>query len=240
MEYNKSYNYNMQGNVIDFPATFAKVMRNVYGWMSCGLLMTALTAMIVAGHPNIIYAIATNKLLLWGLFGAEIGLVLWLSARINSMSSMTAGLMFATYAILNGVTMSFIFLAYTMESIASTFFTTAGTFAIMSFIGFITKKDLSGIGKILTMLLIGLVIATIVNIFVASSGLSLILNYVGVFVFVGLTAYDTQKIKMLVHEATMYGNEEQTNKLALMGSLTLYLDFINLFLYLLRFLGNRK
>ena len=184
--------------------------------------MTALTAMIVAGHPNIIYAIATNKLLLWGLFGAEIGLVLWLSARINSMSSMTAGLMFATYAILNGVTMSFIFLAYTMESIASTFFTTAGTFAIMSFIGFITKKDLSGIGKILTMLLIGLVIATIVNIFVASSGLSLILNYVGVFVFVGLTAYDTQKIKMLVHEATMYGNEEQTNKLALMGSLTLY------------------
>ena len=182
----------MQGNVIDFPATFAKVMRNVYGWMSCGLLMTALTAMIVAGHPNIIYAIATNKLLLWGLFGAEIGLVLWLSARINSMSSI------------------------------------------------ITKKDLSGIGKILTMLLIGLVIATIVNIFVASSGLSLILNYVGVFVFVGLTAYDTQKIKTLVHEATMYGDEEQTNKLALMGSLTLYLDFINLFLYLLRFLGNRK
>lgn len=240
MEYNKSYNYNMQGNVIDFPATFAKVMRNVYGWMSCGLLMTALTAMIVAGHPNIIYAIATNKLLLWGLFGAEIGLVLWLSARINSMSSMTAGLTFAAYAILNGVTMSFIFLAYTMESIASTFFTTAGTFAIMSFIGFITKKDLSGIGKILTMLLIGLVIATIVNIFVASSGLSLILNYVGVFVFVGLTAYDTQKIKTLVHEATMYGDEEQTNKLALMGSLTLYLDFINLFLYLLRFLGNRK
>lgn len=230
----------MQGNVIDFPATFAKVMRNVYGWMSCGLLMTALTAMIVAGHPNIIYAIATNKLLLWGLFGAEIGLVLWLSARINSMSSMTAGLMFAAYAILNGVTMSFIFLAYTMESIASTFFTTAGTFAIMSFIGFITKKDLSGIGKILTMLLIGLVIATIVNIFVASSGLSLILNYVGVFVFVGLTAYDTQKIKTLVHEVTMYGDEEQTNKLALMGSLTLYLDFINLFLYLLRFLGNRK
>ena len=230
----------MQGNVIDFPATFAKVMRNVYGWMSCGLLMTALTAMIVAGHPNIIYAIATNKLLLWGLFGAEIGLVLWLSARINSMSSMTAGLMFAAYAILNGVTMSFIFLAYTMESIASTFFTTAGTFAIMSFIGFITKKDLSGIGKILTMLLIGLVIATIVNIFVASSGLSLILNYVGVFVFVGLTAYDSQKINTLVHEDTMYGDEEQTNKLALMGSLTLYLDFINLFLYLLRFLGNRK
>ena len=145
MEYNKSNNYNLHGEVIDFPATFAKVMRNVYGWMSCGLLMTALTAMVVAGQPDIIYAIATSKLLMWGLFGAEIGLVLWLTARINSMSSMTAGLMFAAYAILNGVTMSFIFLAYTMESIASTFFITAGTFAAMSAVGYFTKKDLSGV-----------------------------------------------------------------------------------------------
>lgn len=240
MEYNKSYNYNLQGEVIDFPATFAKVMRNVYGWMSCGLLMTALTAMVVAGQPDIIYAIATSKLLMWGLFGAEIGLVLWLTARINTMSSLTAGLMFAAYAILNGVTMSFIFLAYTMESIASTFFITTGTFAAMSAVGYFTKKDLSGVGRVLTMLLIGLIIATLVNFFVASSGFALVLNYIGVFVFVGLTAYDTQKIKNLVHEASMYGDEEQTTKLALMGSLTLYLDFINLFLYLLRFMGNRK
>lgn len=240
MEYNKSNNYNLQGEVIDFPATFAKVMRNVYGWMSCGLLMTALTAMVVAGQPDIIYAIATSKLLMWGLFGAEIGLVLWLTARINSMSSMTAGLMFAAYAILNGVTMSFIFLAYTMESIASTFFITAGTFAAMSAVGYFTKKDLSGVGRVLTMLLIGLIIATLINFFVASSGFALVLNYIGVFIFVGLTAYDTQKIKALVHEASMYGDEEQTTKLALMGSLTLYLDFINLFLYLLRFMGNRK
>ena len=240
MEYNKSNNYNLHGEVIDFPATFAKVMRNVYGWMSCGLLMTALTAMVVAGQPDIIYAIATSKLLMWGLFGAEIGLVLWLTARINSMSSMTAGLMFAAYAILNGVTMSFIFLAYTMESIASTFFITAGTFAAMSAVGYFTKKDLSGVGRVLTMLLIGLIIATLVNFFVASSGFALVLNYIGVFIFVGLTAYDTQKIKALVHEASMYGDDEQTTKLALMGSLTLYLDFINLFLYLLRFMGNRK
>ena len=240
MEYNKSYNYNLQGEVIDFPATFAKVMRNVYGWMSCGLLMTALTAMVVAGQPDIIYAIATSKLLMWGLFGAEIGLVLWLTARINTMSSLTAGLMFAAYAILNGVTMSFIFIAYTMESIASTFFITAGTFAAMSAVGFFTKKDLSGVGRVLTMLLIGLIIATLVNFFVVSSGFALVLNYIGVFIFVGLTAYDTQKIKILVHEASMYGDEEQTTKLALMGSLTLYLDFINLFLYLLRFMGNRK
>lgn len=240
MEYNKSYNYNLQGEVIDFPATFAKVMRNVYGWMSCGLLMTALTAMVVAGQPDIIYAIATSKLLMWGLFGAEIGLVLWLTARINTMSSLTAGLMFAAYAILNGVTMSFIFLAYTMESIASTFFITAGTFAAMSAVGYFTKKDISGVGRVLTMLLIGLIIATLVNFFVASSVFALVLNYIGVFIFVGLTAYDTQKIKALVHEASMYGDEEQTTKLALMGSLTLYLDFINLFLYLLRFMGNRK
>lgn len=240
MEYNKSYNYNLQGEVIDFPATFAKVMRNVYGWMSCGLLMTALTAMVVAGQPDIIYAIATSKLLMWGLFGAEIGLVLWLTARINTMSSLTAGLMFAAYAILNGVTMSFIFLAYTMESIATTFFITAGTFAAMSAVGYFTKKDLSGVGRVLTMLLIGLIIATLVNFFVASSGFALVLNYIGVFIFVGLTAYDTQKIKNLVNEASMYGDEEQTTKLALMGSLTLYLDFINLFLYLLRFMGNRK
>ena len=240
MEYNKSYNYNLQGGVTDFPATFAKVMRNVYGWMSCGLLMTALTAMVVAGQPDIIYAIATSKLLMWGLFGAEIGLVLWLTARINTMSSLTAGLMFAAYAILNGVTMSFIFLVYTMESIASTFFITAGTFAAMSAVGYFTKKDLSGVGRVLTMLLIGLIIATLVNFFVASSRFALILNYIGVFIFVGLTAYDTQKIKALVHEASMYGDEEQTTKLALMGSLTLYLDFINLFLYLLRFMGNRK
>lgn len=240
MEYNKSYNYNLQGEVIDFPATFAKVMRNVYGWMSCGLLMTALTAMVVAGQPDIIYAIATSKLLMWGLFGAEIGLVLWLTARINTMSSLTAGLMFAAYAILNGVTMSFIFLAYTMESIASTFFITAGTFAAMSAVGYFTKKDLSGVGRVLTMLLIDLIIATLVNYFVASSGFALVLNYIGVFIFVGLTAYDTQKIKNLVHEASMYGDEEQTTKLALLGSLTLYLDFINLFLYLLRFMGNRK
>ena len=240
MEYNKSYNYNLQGEVIDFPATFAKVMRNVYGWMSCGLLMTALTAMVVAGQLDIIYAIATSKLLMWGLFGAEIGLVLWLTARINTMSSLTAGLMFAAYAILNGITMSFIFLAYTMESIASTFFITAGTFAAMSAVGYFTKKDLSGVGRVLTMLLIGLIIATLVNFFVASSGFALVLNYIGVFIFVGLTAYDTQKIKNLVNEASMYGDEEQTTKLALMGSLTLYLDFINLFLYLLRFMGNRK
>ena len=239
MEYNKSYNYN-QGNATDVPSVFAKVMRNVYTWMACGLAMTALAALIVADSPGLVYTIVTNKLLFWGLLGGELGLVLWLSARIAKMSFVTAGIMFALYAILNGITMSYIFMAYTMESIATTFFTTAGTFAVMSVIGYVVKKDLSGMGRFLIMLLVGLIIASVVNIFVASSGLALILNYVGVIIFVGLTAYDTQKIKLFVQEASYYGSEENTNKVALIGSLTLYLDFVNLFLYLLRFMGNRK
>lgn len=235
----RNYDYGTQGSYA-LPETFAKVMRNVYAWMSCGLAMTALTAMYVAGNLSIIEAIATNRLLMWLLFGSEIGLVIWLSSSINKISSMTAGLIFAAYAVLNGVTMSFIFLAYTMESIATTFFTTAGTFAAMSVIGYVTKKDLSGLGRILTMLLIGLIIATVVNIFVGNSGFALILNYVGVAIFVGLTAYDTQKIKQMVEQSCMYGDDDQTTKLALLGSLTLYLDFINLFLHLLRLFGNRK
>lgn len=240
MEYDNSFDYELQNRGVDFSATFAKVMRNVYLWMACGLAMTALTAYFVAGQDEIIYAIATNKLLFWGLLIGEVGLVLWLSARINKMSSMTAGILFAAYAILNGVTMSVILLVYTMESIASAFFTTAGTFAVMSVIGYMTKKDLSGIGKILVMGLIGLIIATVVNMFVGSTGFALILNYAGVLIFVGLTAYDTQKIKVLVYESAMNGDEELTNKIAIMGSLTLYLDFINLFLYLLRIFGRRR
>ena len=240
MEYNRNYGYYVQEQTADFPATFAKLMRNVFSWMTLALIMTALTAMYVAESPNILYAIASNKLLMWGMFGAEIGLVLYMSARIQKMSFLTAGLVFAAYAILNGVTMSFIFLAYTMQSIAQTFFITAGTFGTMAVAGYVTKKNLSTMGRILTMLLIGLVIATIVNIFMASSGLAMILNYVGVLVFVGLTAYDTQKIKNMLQEASQYGYSEETGKLALLGSLTLYLDFVNLFLYLLRFFGNRK
>ena len=136
--------------------------------------------------------------------------------------------------------MSFIFLAYTMESIATTFLVTAGTFGGMTLVGYTTKKDLSGMGRALIMLLIGLIVATLANIFLNSSGLAAILNYAGVLIFVGLTAYDTQKIKAMVEYATATGNEEQTTKLALMGSLSLYLDFINLFLYLLRIFGRRR
>lgn len=236
MEYN---NYYDKGQTLAQSSVFAVLMRNVYTWMACGLAMTALTAMIVGRNENWVYTLATSGMY-WGLLIAEVVLVIFLSARINKMSFATAGLMFAAYAILNGVTMSFIMLAYTAESIAQAFFVTAGTFGGMSLLGFFIKKDLSAMGRTLMMALIGLIIATIVNIFWQNSMMASILNYAGVIIFVGLTAYDTQKIKVMLQQAQYAGISDQTNKLALMGSLTLYLDFINLFLYILRLFGNRK
>ena len=236
MDYN---NYYDKGQTLAQSSVFAVLMRNVYTWMTCGLAMTALTAMIVGRNENWVYTIATSGMY-WGLLIAEVVLVIFLSARINKMSFATAGLMFAAYAILNGVTMSFIMLAYTAESIAQAFFVTAGTFGGMSLVGFFIKKDLSAMGRTLMMALIGLIIATIVNIFWQNSMMASILNYAGVIIFVALTAYDTQKIKVMLQQAQYAGISDQTNKLALMGSLTLYLDFINLFLYILRLFGNRK
>lgn len=236
MEYN---NYYDKGQALAQSSVFAVLMRNVYIWMTCGLAMTALTAMIVGRNENWVYTLATSGMY-WGLLIAEVVLVIFLSARINKMSFATAGLMFAAYAILNGVTMSIIMLAYTAESIAQAFFVTAGTFGGMSLVGFLIKKDLSAMGRTLMMALIGLIIATIVNIFWQNSMMASILNYAGVIIFVGLTAYDTQKIKVMLQQAQYAGISDQTNKLALMGSLTLYLDFINLFLYILRLFGNRK
>ena len=154
------------------------------------------------------------------------------------MSLTTATLLFVLYSVLNGVTMSFIFLAYTYESVTNVFLITAGTFAAMAFFGYFTKTDLSSIGRILFMALIGLIIATIVNIFVKSSGFGMILNYLGVLIFVGLTAWDTQKIKQMLSMAEDTG--ETAQKVALMGALSLYLDFINLFIHLLRIMGNNR
>ena len=236
MEYN---NYYDKGQTLAQSSVFAVLMRNVYTWMTCGLAMTALTAMIVGRNENWVYTLATSGMY-WGLLIAEVVLVIFLSARINKLSFATAGLMFAAYAILNGVTMSIIMLAYTAESIAQAFFVTAGTFGAMSLVGFFIKKDLSAMGRTLMMALIGLIIATIVNIFWQNSMMASILNYAGVIIFVALTAYDTQKIKVMLQQAQYAGISDQTNKLALMGSLTLYLDFINLFLYILRLFGNRK
>lgn len=221
-------------------SVFSKLMRNVYTWMTFALIMTGMTAYLFSHNYRLIEVVATNSLLFYGLLIGELVLVVWLSARIMKMSALMAALMFAAYAIINGITMSLLFMLYTQESIAQAFFITAGTFAGMSLVGYCIKKDLSALGRILIMALIGLIIATVVNIFVASSAMAMILNYIGVLIFVGLTAYDTQKIKRMMLEASQYGVTDETNKYALLGSLTLYLDFINLFLYILRIFGDRR
>ena len=217
---------------------FPALMRKVYTWMALALTITGFTAFGVASSPGIVTAIVTNKLLFWGLIIAEFALVFFVTARINRISLTTATLSFVLYSVINGATLSIIFLAYTMDSITSVFFITAGTFAAMSLIGYFTKADLSSLGKILFMALIGLIIATVVNVFLKSGALNLILSYVGVLIFVGLTAYDTQKIKKMLVMADDV--DEEAQKIALLGSLTLYLDFINLFLYLLRIFGDNR
>lgn len=218
---------------------YRTLMGKVYLWMTLALAVTGLTSLYVASSPGLVQSIFASRGTFWLLVIAELALVFILSARIMKMSFSTAGIMFALYSVLNGVTMSFIFIAYTSTSIATAFFVTAGMFAAMSFIGFVTKKDLSSFGSFFTMALIGLIIASVVNIFLNSSVMYWIIIYVGVLLFVGLTAYDTQKIKQMLIE---YGDEvnDSTQKLALIGSLSLYLDFINWFLYILRLFGNNK
>ena len=233
--YNRSYVSPGRDRSLSVPS----LMRSVYIWMALALAVTGLTAMTIATQPQIVYAIFANRAIFWMLLLAELGMVIYLSARIMSMSFATAGIVFVVYALLNGVTLSSLFMAYTAESIAQTFFVTAGTFGAMAVIGFLVKRDLSAIGRFFYMALIGLIIATVANAFFHNSGLAMICNYAGVVIFSGLTAYDTQKIKNML---VQFGDrrDETVMKLALLGSLSLYLDFINLFLYLLRFLGNRR
>ena len=222
-----------QSSALSFPALMSKV----YLWMTLALVVTGMTAYYVASSPAILYALGSNQIVFWGLFIGELVLVFVLSSRIMSLSFVTASLMFVIYSIMNGVFFSFILRAYTEQSVATTFLITAGTFGAMSLFGFVTKRDLSTMGRILFMLLIGLLIATVVNIFMKAEGLTLILNYAGVVIFVGLTAYDTQSIKQMLQE---HGDKEGAEKIALLGSLSLYLDFINLFIYLLRFFGESR
>ncbi len=217
----------------------ATLMRNMYVWMAIALVITGFTAFAVANSYSLIYAIATNSILFYGLIFAELGLVYFLSSRIFRMSFATAGLLFAVYSIINGVTLSLIFLIYNIGSIVSTFFITAGTFGAMAVVGSFLKKDLSFIGRFALMALIGLIIAGVVNIFMRSEGFSFIIAIIGVLVFTALTAYDAQKMKNLIAE-NGYEVNENTQKLALIGALELYLDFVNLFLYLLRLLGSRR
>ncbi len=216
---------------------FPALMRKVYLWMALALTITGFTSMIILSNESFIYTLFNNQLLFWGLVIGELILVFSLSARIHKMSITTATIMFVLYSVINGVTLAPLLFFYTKTSIAKVFFITAGTFGVMSLIGYTTKTDLSSIGKILFMALIGLIIATVVNLFMHSSTLDLIISYAGVVIFVGLTAWDTQKIKRML--AMCEEPDEQAHKIALMGSLALYLDFINLFIWLLRILGDR-
>ncbi|KGO03093.1 membrane protein [Porphyromonas gulae] len=213
-------------------------MRHVFTWMFGALGITALTAMLVA-KSSLIYTMIMNPGLLWGLIIAELALVFILSARIGKMSFFTASLLFTIYSILNGVTLSSIFIVYTMTSIAATFFITAGMFGAMALWGYFTKKDLSKWGSIFFMLLIGLILATVVNLFLRSNAMGFIISILGVIIFTGLTAFDVNKIKQMLAQMQGFEEGDVARKVALMGALTLYLDFINLFLYLLRFFGRK-
>lgn len=215
-------------------------VRGVYNWMAIGLGLTAVTSFFVANSPTLLQLIFGNPLVFFGLIIAELGLVFSISARVQRMRAGTATNLFMLYAILNGATLSAIFIRYTMSSIASTFFVCAATFLAMSIYGWTTKKDLTSWGNFLFMGLIGIIIASVVNMFLQSSGMSMIISYIGVLVFVGLTAYDTQKIKTMAMTQPAGLDGAVIRKGAILGALSLYLDFINLFLMLLHIFGGSR
>ena len=214
-----------------------RFMVRVYNWMTSGLVITGLVAYSVASTPAILQLVM-NPIVLIVLVVAQLGLVFWLASRVMQMSAPQATGVFLLYSALTGVTLSFVFIAYTAGSLTSTFLVTAGTFGAMSFYGYTTSRDLTSWGSFLFMGLIGIIIASVVNIFLQSPMLYWMVTYAGVLIFVGLTAYDTQKIK----EMNILGNEGtgEDTKEAVRGALTLYLDFINLFLMLLRLMGQRR
>ena len=214
-------------------------IKSVYNWMAIGLGLTGFIAFYTANSEPMIKFIYGNTLIFYGLIIGELALVFYLSARINKIQASTATLLFVLYSALNGITISFIFLVYTSSSITSTFFICALTFATCSIYGMVTKRDLTSMGGFMAMGLIGIIIASVVNLFLRSTGMSLIISYIGVIVFVGLTAYDTQRLKTMALSQPAGLDGAVVRKGAIMGALTLYLDFINLFLMLLRILGNR-
>ena len=214
-------------------------MGHVYRWMTIGLGVTAVTAYAVASSPSLAWAILGNSLIMIALIVAQIGLVVALSAAIHKFSSTTATGVFLLYALLNGLTLSSIFLVYPIGSIANAFLTCTGMFLAMSVYGTVTKRDLTGMGSFLFMGLIGIIIASIVNIFLASSMLDFVISCVGVIVFTGLTAYDTQKLRQFGEGAPL-NDAPAIRRGAILGALTLYLDFINLFLMLLRLFGGSR
>jgi len=232
-----SSSYNRNGELA-LSAAFPALMRKVYVWMTLALTITAITAYGVATSPALMGMIYGSRFAFFSLIIAELVLVIWLSARIQNLSLTTATLMFIVYSVINGATLASIFAFYSMSVIGQTFAVTAGTFGVMAVYGYFTKKDLTSWGRLLFMALIGLIIAGIVNMFLRNSMMDLVVSGIGVLVFVGLTAYDSQKIKQML--LMQEDASEGAQKVALMGALSLYLDFINLFLYLLRFMGRER
>lgn len=211
-------------------------LRSVYGWMCAGLAITAAVAFFVASSPSLVLPLARTPFVMLALIIAQLGLVFALSLRVQTMAASTAAGLFVLYSALTGVTMSFVLLAYTTESVASTFAISAGMFGGMALYGTVTSRSLAGWGQFLFMGLIGVVLASIVGMFWQSEGLQFVLGFIGVIVFTGLTAYDAQRLKAMALALPAGG----TGAYAVVGALTLYLDFVNLFLMLLRFTGDRR
>jgi hypothetical protein len=219
-------------------ATQGAFLRRVYNWMGLGLATTAVVSLYTASNTTLLSWLLGNPMVFFGLILAELGLVIALSAGIGRMQAATATFMFFLYSALNGLTLSVIFMAYTSASIASTFFVTAGTFGAMSLYGYTTQRDLTSWGSFLTMGLIGVILASLVNLFFRSEAVYWLVTYAGIIVFVGLAAHDAQKIKAMALQG--FGDAESERKGAVIGALQLYLDFINLFLLLLRIFGRRR
>jgi hypothetical protein len=214
----------------------AAFLRGVYGWMCGGLAITAATAWLVAGSPAIVTAIITNQFLFWGLALAQLGIVFTLSARVDRMAASTASALFIVYSALTGVTLSFVLLLYTGQSVATTFVVAGGMFGALALYGTVTRRNLSGVGQFLFMGVVGLLLASLVGMFWHNDGLQFMISLVGVLVFAGLTVYDANRLKDMAFAT----NAGTTSASTIVGALALYLDFINLFLFLLRFMGNRR
>lgn len=237
-----------------YPAQHEKVqihvntfIRNVYNWMAIGLALTGFVAFYVSHSEamlGMLFQVVGNQLrptlLFYGLIFGELALVFTLASRVNRMQASTATALFILYAALNGATLSSIFIIYTQSSITSVFFICAATFVACSIYGMVTRRDLTSVGQFMFMGLIGIIIASVVNFFIRSSGMSMIISYIGVFVFVGLTAYDTQKLKAMALAQPEGLEAGIIRKGAILGALTLYLDFINMFIFMLHILGSRK
>lgn len=215
-------------------------MSKVYGWMTLALVASAIAAYYTASSDTMRSLVFGHKLAFFGLMMAEVALVVYLSARITRLSFGAAAALFGGYSVLNGVTMAGVLLIYSSGTVHAAFLATALTFGVMSFVGYTTEKDLTSIGSYLMMALVGLIIGTLVNVFFHLTWLQSLITYAGLIIFVGLTAYDTQRVKNTLNYANAAGYEVETRKIALMGALNLYLDFVNMFLYILRLLGGRQ